>query len=98
MNDKVGSKETTAKISPKQDQRKPIINRLKRANGQLTALIQAVENDADCRDIIMQLSAVSKAIDRAGFKILSTELQECVLNPDGEQNVEELEKLFMSLA
>ncbi|HUH53992.1 MAG TPA: metal-sensitive transcriptional regulator [Microbacteriaceae bacterium] len=98
MNDKVRSKETAAKISPKQDQRKPIINRLKRANGQLAALIQAVENDADCRDVIMQLSAVSKAIDRAGFKILSTELQECVLNPDGEQNVEELEKLFMSLA
>lgn len=80
------------------EQRRPIVNRLKRASGQLTALIGAIENDEDCRSIIMQLSAVSKAIDRAGFKILSTELQECILNPDGEQNPEELEKLFLSLA
>lgn len=86
------------KQSPREEQRRPIINRLKRANGQLTALIQAIEDDADCRDIIMQLSAVSKAIDRAGFKILATELQECVLNPDGKQDVNELEKMFLSLA
>lgn len=74
-----------------------IINRLKRANGQLAAVVAAVESGAHCRDVVQQLSAVSKAIDRAGFLLISTALQECITNPDGETSPEELEKLFLSL-
>lgn len=77
-----------------------IINRLRRAHGQLGAVIAAVEQEAHCRDIVQQLSAVSKAVDRAGFLVVSTALRECLNDPgadDGAQ-VEELEKLFLSLA
>ena len=49
-----------------------------------------------------QLAAVSPALDRAGFKIVATELRECVsgTGPDGENPMTEaeLEKLFMALA
>lgn len=79
-----------------QAQRK-IVNRLKRAQGQLAAVITAVEEDAHCRDVVQQLSAVSKALDRAGFLLISTALRECLTNPDGETSPEELEKLFLSL-
>lgn len=77
-----------------------IINRLRRAQGQLGAVVDAIERDAHCRDVVQQLSAVSKAIDRAGFLVISTALQECLTNPDAEgaPNRDELEKLFMSLA
>lgn len=83
-----------------EDARKPIVNRLKRASGQLVALIAAIENDASCRDIVTQLSAVSSAVDRAGFMVISTALKECLENPDkdGAYDVKELEKMFMSLA
>lgn len=74
-----------------------IINRLRRAHGQLGAVIQAVEDEAHCRDVIHQLSAVSKALDRAGFLLISTALRECLTNPDGATKPEELEKLFLSL-
>lgn len=74
-----------------------IINRLKRAQGQLGAVVSAVESGAHCRDVVQQLSAVSKALDRAGFLLISTALRECLTNPDGETSPEELEKLFLSL-
>lgn len=75
-----------------------IVNRLRRAHGQLAAVISAVEGDAPCRDVVQQLSAVSKAIDRAGFLVVSTALRECLTNPDDELDPDELEKLFLSLA
>ncbi len=77
-----------------------IVNRLRRAQGQLTAVIAAVESDAPCRDVVQQLSAVSKALDRAGVLVVSTALKECLTNPEGEGELDaaELEKLFLSLA
>lgn len=78
---------------------KKIANRLRRAHGQLAAVITAVESDAHCRDIVQQLSAVSKALDRAGFLVVSTALKECLTNPDNDElDSAELEKLFLSLA
>ncbi|WP_349826923.1 metal-sensitive transcriptional regulator, partial [Brevibacterium litoralis] len=54
----------------------------------------------DCRAVVQQLSAVSKAVDRAGFLVISTALQDCLADPDadGGPKPAELEKLFMSLA
>ncbi len=82
------------------DAQRKIANRLRRARGQLDAVISAVETDAPCRDVVQQLSAVSKALDRAGFLIISTALRECLTDPegDGTPTAEELEKLFLTLA
>lgn len=80
--------------------KRKIVNRLRRAHGQLAAVIEAVEGEAHCRDVVQQLSAVTKALDRAGFLVISTALQECLADPDNEDSAkpEELEKLFLSLA
>lgn len=77
-----------------------IANRLRRAHGQLAAVIAAVEGGEDCRAIVQQLSAVTKALDRAGFLVISTALRECLTDPDaeGSPSAEELEKLFLTLA
>lgn len=82
--------------------RQQVLNRLRRARGQLNAVIEMVETERHCKDIVTQLAAVSKALDRAGFKIISANIQECMVR-DGEpgedgMTVEELEKLFLSLA
>lgn len=77
---------------------KAVLNRLRRAQGQLGAVIGMVEEGRDCREIVMQLSAVSKAIDRAAFKVVAANLKACVLGEQGDgPNEDELEKLFMSL-
>jgi len=80
-----------------------IINRLRRASGQLNAVIGAVEAGKPCRDVITQLAAVSGALDRAGFAILSNAMQECITAPEEALaneglTTEEVEKLFLMLA
>lgn len=88
--------------SPAHDEaaQRKIVNRLRRAQGQLTAVTAAVEAGASCRDVVQQLAAVSKALDRAGFLVISSALKECLSDPDDEQalSAEELEKLFLQLA
>lgn len=77
---------------------KPVINRLKRAQGQLSAVVRMLEEGAECKDVVTQLSAVSKALDRAGFAIITTGLEQCLTNPDESMDKKEMEKLFLSLA
>ncbi|MHC5794853.1 metal-sensitive transcriptional regulator [Lacisediminihabitans sp. FW035] len=78
-----------------------ILNRLRRAQGQLAAVIAAVEEGKDCRTVVTQLAAVSSALDRAGFTIVSSAMRRCITTPDAADNtltVDELEKLFLTLA
>lgn len=85
-----------------QSEQRAIVNRLKRAQGQLAAVITAVESGGDCRAVVTQLSAVSGAIDKAGFAIIAKAMQECIATGDTGENsaptVAELEKLFLSLS
>lgn len=85
-------------MKPEEEQVRSIINRLRRAQGQLNAVITMIEAGRDCEDVVTQLTAVSKAIDRAGFKILSTGLRECIMGQDGAPSEEKLERLFLALA
>ncbi|MFO7689528.1 MAG: metal-sensitive transcriptional regulator, partial [Cryobacterium sp.] len=66
-----------ASASTQGAEQKKILNRLKRAQGQLNAVITAVENGGNCKDVVTQLAAVSSALDRAGFVIVSTAMREC---------------------
>ena len=89
-------------MSANEETRRKIANRLRRARGQLDAVISAVENDAGCREVITQLSAVTHALSRAGFVVVATAMEECITDPEGAEEREglttaELEKIFMSL-
>ena len=76
------------------------ITRLRRAEGQVAGVIRMLEDGRDCKDVVTQLAAVNKALDRAGFAIVSSGLQECLTSPDGvdEEAHAAMEKLFLSLA
>ncbi|MGY2744071.1 metal-sensitive transcriptional regulator [Pseudarthrobacter sp. O4] len=76
----------------------PVVNRLKRAQGQLAAVTRMLEEGRDCKDIVTQLAAVSKALDRAGFAIIATGLEQCLRSEDPSMDKKDLEKLFLSLA
>ncbi len=79
-----------------------VLNRLRRAHGQLAGVISMIEQGRDCKDVVTQLAAVSKALDRAGFKIVATGLRQCLSGetPENSQPMTEaeLEKLFLALA
>ena len=74
------------------------INRLRRAQGQIAGVIRMLEDKRDCKDIVVQVSAVSRALDRAGFAIVAGGLAQCLRGGNSEADVQELEKLFLSLA
>ncbi len=78
----------------------PVINRIKRAQGQLAGVLRMLEDGRECEDVVTQLAAVSRALDRAGFAIVATGLQECLTRGDGLDTVDvkKMEKLFLSLA
>ena len=78
-----------------------VLNRLRRAQGQLAGVIAMIEAGRDCKDVVTQLAAVSRALDRAGFKIVASGMRQCLAAADDEtppMTEEELERLFLALA
>lgn len=75
-----------------------VVTRLKRVQGQVGGIIRMIEEGRDCADVVTQLAAAARALDRAGFKIIATGLRQCMA--DGTRHVDEaeLERLFLSLA
>ncbi len=76
-----------------------VLNRLRRAQGQLAGVISMVESGRDCAEVVTQLAAVSRALDRAGFKIVATGMRQC-LTAEGEPPMteEQMEKMFLTLS
>jgi DNA-binding FrmR family transcriptional regulator len=77
-----------------------VINRLKRAQGQLNGVVRMLEEGRECEDVVTQLAAVSRALDRAGFAIVSAGLKQCLAEEGGADSLDtkKMEKLFLSLA
>ncbi len=87
-------------IELNQDQMTPVLNRLRRAQGQLAAVVRMIEEGRDCTDVVTQLAAVSHALGRAGFVIIAAGLKQCLADSGGADSVDvqALEKLFLALS
>lgn len=76
--------------------------RLLRIAGQAAGIERMLADGRDCREVITQMAAVSKALDRAGFKLVAGGLAYCVAHPEEADaegfSLTALEKLFLSLA
>jgi len=77
-----------------------IVKRLRRAEGQIGGILRMIEDERSCEEIVHQLAAVSKAIDKAAFSLITAGLRECII--DGKRNADEvaeqLQKLFLTMA
>lgn len=77
------------------------IRRLRRVEGQIGGIIRMIEDDRECRDVFQQIAAATKALERSGFKLLASQLRECLLDEESAAQdgytPAEIEKLFMSL-
>lgn len=78
----------------------PVIHRIKRAQGQLGGIVRMLEEGRGCEDVVTQLAAVSKALDKVGFALIAQTLEQCLAaGPEFEgPDVAKLERLFLSLA
>lgn len=78
-----------------------VLGRLRRVQGQVGGIIRMIEEGRDCADVVTQLAAASRALDRAGFKIIATGMRQCMVQGDEgarRMTTDELERLFLSLA
>jgi len=94
------TKKSVKHVLSDEEQIQAISTRMKRANGQMTAVIRMLEEGRACDEVVTQMAAVSKAINTAAFTLISASLKECLI--DGKRNskdvTEQLQKLFLSLA
>lgn len=77
-----------------------ITKRVKRANGQMGAIVRMLEDGRSCEDIVTQMAAVTKAVNTAAFTLISASLKECIADPESDTDdiVLRLQRLFLSLA
>ena len=59
-------------------ERNEVLNRLARIEGQVRGVQRMVEEDKYCVDILTQISAVTKALDRVGLQVLDGHVHGCV--------------------
>jgi DNA-binding FrmR family transcriptional regulator len=76
-----------------------VVNRIKRAQGQLSGVLRMLEEGRDLQEIVNQLKAVSRALDKAGFAIIAGELRASASKGSvSEEDLDQLERFFLSLA
>jgi DNA-binding FrmR family transcriptional regulator len=79
-----------------------ILQRLRRTEGQIGGIIRMIESGRDCDEVVTQLAAVSRALDRAGFKLVACAMRQSIAEEAAgarpAMDVEQMEKLFLTLA
>ncbi len=77
-----------------------VTKRLRRAEGQIGGILRMLDEGRSCEDVVMQLAAVSKAIDKAAFSLITAGLRECIT--EGKNNADDvaqqLQRLFLTMA
>jgi DNA-binding FrmR family transcriptional regulator len=73
-----------------------------RVAGQVEAIERMMDEGRECRDVVTQISAATKALEQVGFKIVSAGLTYCVQHPDDAAAegypLEAVQRMFMKLA
>jgi DNA-binding FrmR family transcriptional regulator len=76
--------------------------RLHRVSGQLAGIERMLDQGRECKDVVTQISAATKALEQAGFKLVAAGLTYCITHPDeaaaSGYPVDVVEKMFMKLA
>ncbi len=79
-----------------------LTKRLRRIEGQVRGIQAMLTEQRECREIVAQVSAASKALDQVGFKLLVTGLTHCLDDPaaaaENGFSLDEVERLFLKLA
>jgi DNA-binding FrmR family transcriptional regulator len=77
-------------------------HRLRRAEGQVRAVQRMLDDERDCRDVLTQLSAATRALEQTGFLLVAAGMQLCLTDPEASSaeglDLEAVQKLFLKLA
>lgn len=79
-----------------------LTRRLRRIEGQIRGVQQMLTDGRDCRDVVTQISAASKALDQAGFLLVAAGLTWCLEDPERSAaegyDIADVQKMFLKLA
>ncbi len=75
------------------DQKKQLSNRINRIIGQMNGVKNMIENDRYCDDVLIQLSAIDKAIKGLANIILNDHIHSCVVENVKENHLEVLDEI-----
>lgn len=91
--------ETTAlPLSATEDERRRIVNRLKRLEGQVRGLQTMVESGKDCDAVLTQIMAAKSALNQVGLLIIGHSMKTCLLDEtvdDRDKLIDEAIKVFL---
>ena len=76
-----------------EEEKKKLINRLKRIEGQIRGIIGMMENDAYCNDILIQSAAVNAAVNAFNKELLASHIRTCVARDIREGKDETIDEL-----
>lgn len=83
-----------SKVTPRNEESKKILsNRLARLEGQLRGVNKMIQDDQYCDDILIQLSAIDKAIKSVANLILDEHLKTCVVSNIQKGNLEVMDEI-----
>lgn len=78
-----------------------VLNRLRRAEGQLRGVQRLLEEGADCKTVITQLTAAQAALHRAGLRLMAAGMRQCLADPEQAEaegmTADTMESLFLTL-
>jgi len=76
--------------------------RLRRAAGQIQAVERMLAEGRECRDIVTQLSAATKALEQTGFRLIASGLTYCIEHPEeaaaSGYPLDEVQRMFTKLS
>ncbi len=75
-----------------------ILNRVRRAQGQLGGVQRMMEEGRSLGEVVAQLKAVTKALDKVAFTLLVEELRSRITESADGEEIEEIERIFLALA
>jgi CsoR family transcriptional regulator, copper-sensing transcriptional repressor len=86
--------------APAPTTREQLLVRLRRAEGQLRGVQRMLDEGADCREVLTQLSAVKAALDQVGLHLITDEMRTCVAAGEGDcvQKFEDAVATFLRFA
>ena len=82
------------------EEQKALLTRLKKAEGQIRGIEKMVENDAYCPDILIQVSAVTNALNSFNKALLACHIKSCVseyIRKGDDQAIDEFVKVLQKL-
>ena len=80
------------------EQKKKLMNRLNRLEGQVRGVKKMIESDAYCNDVLIQAAAIRAAVDAFSRELLANHLRSCVVEDIRAGKDETVDELLATLA